>query len=252
MNNPALPENISPCFLEQEVSSSGAPFSIARETLDPYYPQVYHPLAFSHEFKSSTLPRDAASKLITLKSNPIHSSSTSYYSTHFPDEDPRLYHPSSIIFTHATFCLYLFRELLNSETLVNVGRNVPLSRWKDELGRLRIWCSSTGVYLEGDSTLDYRIHDSPHLKDPVVRQLDRLRRALRDLQSIPEMLQASDSDTESEEESTVLEDEIQETYSDLLGIVSGLFGIAIMIQKPTFHNLLSSNGGVVSSWRDND
>lgn len=102
----------------------------------------------------------------------------------------------------------------------------------------------------GDSSLDYRLHDSLRLKDQVVRQLERLRRALRDLQSNPEMLQASDSDTESEQEA--LDNEIQEMYSDLLDIVSGLFEISIMIQKPTSHNLLSANWSVVSSWRDHD
>jgi hypothetical protein len=64
------------------------------------------------------------------------------------------------------------------------------------------------------------------------------------------MLQASDSDNESEDINP--EDEVQEMYSDLLDIVNGLFEIAIFIQKPTPHNLHPANGDVISSWRDHD
>jgi hypothetical protein len=191
-----------------------------------------------------------ASKLITLRSNPIGSLITAYYSTNFPDEDARLYHPSSMIFSHATSCFHQLQQLLDSEILSAFGRQVPISRWIDELGRLRSWCLSTGVYSKGDFCLDYRLRDSPQLVCRVARQLDWLCCVLRDLQSVPETLQADESGTESK--GINLEKKIQEMYLNLWDIISALFEVANTTQKPTPYKLPSANGSKVSPWRDQD
>lgn len=190
---------------------------------------------------------DIPPESIIIKSNLVYIPSTINSST---ATELKLHHPSSALFSHAISCLFLFQKLHNSGILIDFKLKVPLSRWKDELGRFRIWCSNTGVYQKGDSSLDYRLRDSPHLSGQVMRQLEWLRSALQDLQAIPDMLQADDSDPEPEDTSP--EDEVQEMYLDVRDTINGLFEIAIMIQKPIPHNFYSIDERKISSWQNED
>ena len=77
-------------------------------------------------------------------------------------------------------CLSLFNAQVARDELVAHDAEVPQSLWLDELGRLRVWAANIGAHQIGQSSLDYRLRDASHIKDQIIRLLERLQRLLVD------------------------------------------------------------------------
>ncbi|KAL4751237.1 hypothetical protein BDW72DRAFT_173944, partial [Aspergillus terricola var. indicus] len=77
---------------------------------------------------------------------------------------------------------------------------IPLSAWRDELGRLQIWASDVGVYQTqgGHASLDGLLNEFPTVRSQVLRQLTRIQRLLEDLENELRTTGGNDSDSGSE------------------------------------------------------
>ncbi|KAB8229665.1 uncharacterized protein BDW43DRAFT_314700 [Aspergillus alliaceus] len=145
---------------------------------------------------------------------------------------------SSMISSHIVACLTQLQHVLSSGSLPDYEAEVPCAFWHDELGRLRLWSANIGAHQTNQSSLDYRLRDASHIKDQVIRQLDRLQRITEDIQlGLEEQLleELSGTDSEKEEEGTLF----QSFYHDLKDCINGLYQMAILIQKPAPHDRLA-------------
>ncbi|KAL4736724.1 hypothetical protein BDV11DRAFT_172653 [Aspergillus similis] len=79
---------------------------------------------------------------------------------------------------------------------------IPLSAWRDELGRLRVWASNIGIYQTqgGHASLDGLLNKFPTVRSQVIRQLTRIQRLLGDLEDELRITGRNDSDNDSEVE----------------------------------------------------
>ncbi|KIW09892.1 hypothetical protein PV08_11993 [Exophiala spinifera] len=132
-------------------------------------------------------------------------------------------------------CLKDFNAILAVTDFAVLESEVPRNLWKDELGRLRVWASNIGAHQTGQSSLDFRLRDTSHIKDQTVRLLQRLRRILKDLEGL---LHDPDSDrilalSEEDEES-----ETQEIYHSLVDAINCLFQLSMVIRRPIQHDRL--------------
>ncbi|KAJ5708609.1 hypothetical protein N7488_008410 [Penicillium malachiteum] len=143
------------------------------------------------------------------------------------------------ISSQVTICQNQFQPLLDSGVLEQFESSITLPKWKDELGRFRVWIF-TGAHRTRQSSLDYRLRDASHIRIQVTRQLHRLHRLLMDLHDITE--EAPDAGlSESDEEFEVdLGNEVQLIYSDLLHTITRLYEMSIIIRKPSAHDRLQS------------
>lgn len=132
---------------------------------------------------------------------------------------------------------------------------IPLSAWRDELGRLRIWASDVGVYQTrgGHASLDGLLNEFPTVRSQVLRQLTRIQRLLGDLEDeLRKTGKDSDNNSEVEEEQ---EDEdyeqekqlgqeekhssrtaIQDIYMHFQDSINGLNRMSIIISQRTSLN----------------
>ncbi|KAL4763356.1 uncharacterized protein BDW70DRAFT_157790 [Aspergillus foveolatus] len=132
---------------------------------------------------------------------------------------------------------------------------IPLSAWRDELGRLRIWASDVGVYQtrSGHASLDGLLNEFPTVKSQVLRQLTRIQRLLGDLEDeLRNTGKDSDHNSEVEEEQ---EDEdyeqekqlgqnekqssrtaIQDIYMHFQDSINGLNRMSVIISQRTSFN----------------
>ena len=78
-------------------------------------------------------------------------------------------------------CLEQFEYVQSSSHLESCEIEVLSFAWQDKLGQLRVWVATTGAYQKNNFSLDYRLRDASHIKDQVIRQLNRLQRVLEDL-----------------------------------------------------------------------
>lgn len=79
-------------------------------------------------------------------------------------------------------CLNLLEDMQSPYLPRSRTAEVPDFAWYDELERLRVWVVSTDALEGGPYSLDYRLHEVPHVKSQVIRQLDRLRRIVGDFE----------------------------------------------------------------------
>ncbi|KAE8327556.1 hypothetical protein BDV39DRAFT_204869 [Aspergillus sergii] len=143
-------------------------------------------------------------------------------------------------------CLKEFTDITTSGTLGYFESEVALSRWLDELGRLRVWSGNIGAHQVGQSSLDYRLRDSSHLRCETIKLLQRMSRLLQDLKEI-----ASEEEDSSQEDDSFFSDasdieledddrvtELQQIYQGLVDIVNLLYQLSMEIRKPADHDRL--------------
>ncbi|KAL3484152.1 hypothetical protein BJX62DRAFT_244211 [Aspergillus germanicus] len=75
-------------------------------------------------------------------------------------------------------------DLAASEALAQVTGRVPIHKWADELGRLRVWAANIGVHQNGQSSLDYRLRDASHIRHQTIEVLRGLESLLTDLDEL--------------------------------------------------------------------
>ncbi|KAB8211502.1 hypothetical protein BDV34DRAFT_184831 [Aspergillus parasiticus] len=143
-------------------------------------------------------------------------------------------------------CLKEFTDITISGTLGHFESEVSQRRWLDELGRLRVWSGNIGAHQVGQSSLDYRLRDSSHLRSETIKLLQRMLRLLQDLREV-----TSEGEDGSQEDDSFFSDasdielddddivtEVQQIYQGLVEIVNLLFQISMEIRKPADHDRL--------------
>lgn len=138
---------------------------------------------------------------------------------------------NSTISSKVATYLDLFKNLQSSTCLEWHETEVPVFAWQDELGRLRVWVTTTDALQEDQYSLEYRLRDASHIKRQVIRQLDRLQRVLEDLQLVleePLPGEASGSETEDEKPTN----EARSMYRSLVDSIDSLYQRSILIRKP--------------------
>ncbi|KAL3433028.1 hypothetical protein BDV09DRAFT_197223 [Aspergillus tetrazonus] len=119
---------------------------------------------------------------------------------------------------------------------------IPLSAWRDELGRLRIWASDVGVYQTrgGHASLDGLLNEFPTVRSQVLRQLTRIQRLLGDLEDeLRNTGKDSDNNSEVEEEQEEKHSSrtaIQDIYMHFQDSINGLNRMSIIISQRTSFN----------------
>lgn len=145
---------------------------------------------------------------------------------------------SGPISTSVINCLQQFSRLISSNTLVSFENEIPISLWKDELDRLRIWAANIGAHQNNHLSLDYRLRNASHIRDQILHLLSRLGRNFEELQdySITSHDNNLVSDSDSEEESQTY---LQGIYSSLHEVVNCLFQLSVAIRQPAQHDRLT-------------
>ena len=132
-------------------------------------------------------------------------------------------------------CLSLFNAQVARDDLVTHDAEVPQSLWLDELGRLRVWAANIGAHQTGQSSLDYRLRDASHIKDQIIRLLERLQRLLVDLKEVLGAPREEPEDQFSDDEDTT---ELEQIYNGFVEVISSLFQMSILIRRPARHDRL--------------
>lgn len=139
-------------------------------------------------------------------------------------------------------------RLAHSGNLAKYESEVPEPLWEDELGRLRVWAANIGAHRTDQSSLDFRLRDSSHVRQTVLRVLERLRRTMQDLEDVVEGLDVgedpvsdfSDSESENDEktENSDGKTEIQSIYYALRDSVTSLLQLSMTIRQPAHRDRL--------------
>jgi hypothetical protein len=132
-------------------------------------------------------------------------------------------------------CLSLFNAQVARDELVAHDAEVPQSLWLDELGRLRVWAANIGAHQIGQSSLDYRLRDASHIKDQIIRLLERLQRLLIDLKEVLNAPPEEPEDQFSDDEDTT---ELEQIYNGFVEVISSLCQMSMLIRRPARHDRL--------------
>ncbi|KAJ5356937.1 hypothetical protein N7517_011546 [Penicillium concentricum] len=100
-----------------------------------------------------------------------------------------------------------FDDILLLPALTEHESDVPIRKWIDERGRIRIWTANTGAHHRGTLSLDYRLKDVPVIKRQTVKILQRLRELLETLE---EVLGEDGGESTKEEDLRILEAQLDE------------------------------------------
>lgn len=145
-------------------------------------------------------------------------------------------------------CLYELNSLADCNSLGQTPEVSPL-QWQDELGRLRVWSGNVGAHKTSLSSLDYRLRDSSHIRNEIMKLLLRMFDLFQDLREV-----MSEEDNPKEElalseegnlEELALDEspdltEVQQIYHSVIDIINFLFQISMAIRQPSGHDLLLS------------
>ncbi|KAI4156888.1 MAG: hypothetical protein L6R39_000934 [Caloplaca ligustica] len=138
-------------------------------------------------------------------------------------------------------CRQVFNELIDD--IKKVGEENPewlrIQDWEDERGRLRVWAANIGAHQIGQSSLDFRLRDSSHIRQQIVKLLDELFQRLSDGRAI--IASGEDSDVESIEDSSsgneAPQTEVQQLRKSIATIINCLFEMSILVRKPAEHDI---------------
>ena len=87
---------------------------------------------------------------------------------------------SMAIAFHSIEFLKNFESLLQHAQHFDSKAPLPASRVEDELGRFKIWTSSSGALQKGSRSLDYRLREASQVRDQVIKILKDLEYSLRE------------------------------------------------------------------------
>ncbi|KAI4178966.1 MAG: hypothetical protein LQ346_007304 [Caloplaca aetnensis] len=119
------------------------------------------------------------------------------------------------------------------------SQGLSLRDWEDERGRLRLWAANIGAHQTGQSSLDFRLRDSSHIHQQIVKLLDELLRRIKDARAV--LAEGEDSDVESIEDSSseggASQTEVQQLRRSVATIINCLFEMSILVRKPAQHDI---------------
>ena len=136
--------------------------------------------------------------------------------------------------TLKTICSRLERESASDTDLLQI------SRWQDELGRLRLWAANIGAHRTGQSSLEFRLKDSSHIRGQVTNLLLDLGQTFQEVEDVLDLLgnghasqmevdNSSDDDYDTGEELTQL-------HSNIVTAINCLFQMSMLVRKPARHD----------------
>lgn len=147
------------------------------------------------------------------------------------------------ISTSIIACLKAFNAIVEQiQHLENKdSANLLVQPWQDELGRLRMWAANIGAHQTNQSSLDYRLRDSSHVRQQIMNLLDKLLNRLHEAGNAILEDEADDDDIESLEGSSS-EDEASQTdvhrlQRSVATIITCLFQMSMLVRKPAQHDL---------------
>ncbi|KAI4124007.1 MAG: hypothetical protein LQ338_005031 [Usnochroma carphineum] len=138
-------------------------------------------------------------------------------------------------------CRTVFNELI--QEFQDLGTEKPeglyIQDWEDEQGRLRMWAANIEAHQTGQSSLDFRLRDSSHIQQQIIKLLDELLQRLQDVRAVLE--EGEDQDVESIEDSSSEDEapqtEIQQLRRNVATIINCLFEMSILVRKPAQHDI---------------
>ena len=139
-------------------------------------------------------------------------------------------------------CFNAFKRIcsrIERETTSDTGL-AQISRWQDELGRLRLWAANIGAHQTGQSSLEFRLKDSSHIKEQVAKLLVDLGQML---QEVGEVLNSLSNGQDSHKETDDASDddydtgeELNQLYSNIVTVINCLFQMSMLVRKPARHD----------------
>ncbi|KAL8852606.1 MAG: hypothetical protein Q9221_002486 [Calogaya cf. arnoldii] len=148
------------------------------------------------------------------------------------------------ISTSIISCLKAFNAFVAE--VQDLEKNNPASllvqAWQDELGRLRIWAANIGAHQTNQSSLDYRLRDSSHVRQQIKNLLDELLNRLHEAgKTILEDEPDDDDDIESLEDSSsegeASQTDVHRLHKSVATLVTCLFQMSMLVRKPAQHDL---------------
>ena len=126
-----------------------------------------------------------------------------------------------------------FVEFIEDPTTKN-PEELRVQTWRDELGRLRMWAGNIGAHQSGQSSLDFRLRDSSHIRDKIISLLEDLPQRLQDVKEV--ILEGEDEDLvnleESDSEQEPSQTQIQQLRENVGTIISCLFEMSMLVRTP--------------------
>lgn len=137
-------------------------------------------------------------------------------------------------------CRKAFDDLITyvQDPEIEKPEGLHVQAWQDELGRLRIWAANIGAHQTGQSSLDFRLRDSSHISQQIVKLLSDLRHRLKDVTYV--VKEGQDDDVESlqgsSSENDFLPTEIEQLRDSVASIINCLFDMSMLVRKPAQHD----------------
>ena len=102
-----------------------------------------------------------------------------------------------------------------------------------------MWAANIGAHQTGQSSLDFRLRDSSHIRQQILKLLKDLLERLRDVRNAIE--DDEDDEIESLEDGSsdneAPQTEIQQIHGNVATIINCLFQMSMLIRKPAQHDL---------------
>ena len=118
--------------------------------------------------------------------------------------------------------------------------SLQLSRWQDELGRLRLWAANIGAHRTGQSSLKFRLKDSSHIREQVINLLLDLGQTFQEVELVldslgngyPSQMEADDSSDDDYDAG----EEMTQLHSNVVTAINCLFQMSMLVRKPARHD----------------
>ncbi|KAL8866472.1 MAG: hypothetical protein Q9198_008876 [Flavoplaca austrocitrina] len=137
----------------------------------------------------------------------------------------------------------VFVEDLQGLSEKNPASCLLINAWQDELGRLRMWAANVGAHQTNQPSLDYRLRDSSHIREQIIKLLDELMKRLHEAGSTfnGEGDDLEDSEVESLDGSVSddegLQTDVHQLQSSVATLITCLFQMSMLVREPAQHDL---------------
>ena len=147
-----------------------------------------------------------------------------------------------------------FVEFIEDPTKEN-PEELRIQTWRDELGRLRMWAGNIGAHQSGQSSLDFRLRDSSHIRDKIITLLEDLPQRLQDVKEV--ILEGEDEDLvslgESDSEQEPSQTQIHQLRENVGTIINCLFEMSMLVRTPARNDhRIGSNKADVAHYESYD
>ena len=131
-------------------------------------------------------------------------------------------------------CSRIQRETTSDTDLAQI------SRWHDELGRLRLWAANIGAHRTGQSSLEFRLKDSSHIIKQVTNLLLDLGHTFQEVEEVLDS-RSNGQDSHMERDNTSDDDydtgeELTQLHTNIVTVINCLFQMSMLVRKPARHD----------------